>query len=108
MTSVRQISSGMLVETINGFNELTIQSTINDSKEDTAESNPKVANYTTNGKSPHKSILNRLIQRIIPYAILPIDQMITVDVAGIRETLDTRQTVLLKDIVTEAFGLLGR
>ena len=36
VTSERRISSDMLAETINGFNELTIQSTINDSEEDDA------------------------------------------------------------------------
>ena len=45
-TRARRISS------INGFNELTIKSTINDSEEDDKESDPnsdpKVANYTTN------------------------------------------------------------
>ena len=53
---------------INGFNELTIQSTINDSayydsEEDDTESdtniNPKVATYTNNGNSPHKSLTKR-------------------------------------------------
>ena len=55
-TSERRISSDNLAETINGFNEFTTQSTINDSEEDDAErypnSNPKVATYTTKGNSP--------------------------------------------------------
>ena len=68
MTSKRLISSDILAETINGFNELTIQSTINDSAyddsgEDDAESNsnsdPKVATYTTHGNSSHKLLTNR-------------------------------------------------
>ena len=79
MTSEGQISSYMLAETINGFNELTIQSAINDLEEDGVESNPKVATYTTNKNSPHKSILNRLIPKIIPGAILPSDQTIRYD-----------------------------
>ena len=36
VTSERRISSEILAETINGFNELTIQSTINDSEKDDA------------------------------------------------------------------------
>ena len=55
--------SDILAETINGFNELTIQSTINDSEEDDAESdqnrNSKVDTYTTNGNSPHTLLTNR-------------------------------------------------
>ena len=69
---------------------------------------------TTNGNSPHKLILNRLIPKIIPGVISPIDQTITEDVAGIGETLDARQTVLSKEIVMDAArsgacisGLLG-
>ena len=105
MISERQISSDIITEPINGFNELTIKSTINNSEEDEAEtdpnSNPKVANYTTNGNYPYKLILNRLIPEIIPGAIRPIDQTITEEVEGIRETLDAHQMVLLKEIVTD-------
>ena len=90
---------------------MIIQSKINDSEyydseEYDAESdpnrNPKVATYTTNRNSPHKSILNRLISNIIPGTILQIDQKITEDVAVIGETLDKRQTVLSKEIVVDA------
>ena len=85
---------------------MTIQSTINNSGEDDTESdpniNPKVATYTTNGDSPHKLILNRIVPNIIPGAIRLIDQTTTEDVAGIEDTLDARQTVLLKEIVTDA------
>ena len=99
MTSNRQISS------INGFNELTLQSTINDSEENDAESdpnsNPKVTTYTTNENSPQKLFINRLIPKIVPGAIRLIDQTITEDVTGIGETLDARQKVLSKDIVTD-------
>ena len=106
VTSERRISLDMLSETINGFNELTIQSTINDSEEDDAESdpnsNPKVATYTTNGNSPQKLILNRLIPKIIPGAIHPMEQTITDNLVVIRETLDPRQTILSKETVTDA------
>ena len=86
MTSKKGIYS------INEFNELRIKSTINDSDGDDAESNPssdpKVATYTTNRKSPQKLFNNRFIPDIIPGAIRPIDQMIMEGVTGIRETLD--------------------
>ena len=59
-------------------------------------------NDTTNGNYRHKLILNRLIPKIIPGAIIPIDQTITEDVTGIGETLDACQTVLSKKIVTYA------
>ena len=115
VTSERRIYLDMLAEIIIGFNELTIQSTINNSEEDDAESDPKVATYTTNGNSPHKWILNQLIPNIIPGAIRPIDQTITEDVAVIGETLEAHQTVISKEIVTDAArsdvlisGLLGR
>ena len=62
----------------------------------------KVATYNTNGKSPHKLIFNRITPKTIPGAIRPIDQTITKDVAGITDTLDARQTVLSKEIVTDA------
>ena len=81
MTSERRIYL------VNGFNELTIQSTINDSEEDDSEiypnRDPKVSTYTTNGNYPHKLFINRLIPNIIPGAIRPIDQPITEDVVGI-------------------------
>ena len=106
----------VLEKTINGFNELTIQSTINKSEEDDAERNPnsnaKIATYTTNRNSPHKSILNRRIPKIIPGAIRMIDQTITKDVAVTIENLDVRQTVILKEIGMDTArvfsGLLGR
>ena len=99
VTDERQITSDILVETIEIFNVLTIQLTINDStyynlEEDDAESDPnsdaKVATHTsdgkkikvtdtetTNGNSPHKLLINRLIPDIIPVVIPPIDQTIT-------------------------------
>ena len=99
VTSERRISSR------NGFNELTIQSTINGSEEDEAESdpnsNPKVSQYTTNRNSPHKLFINLTIPKIIPGAIRLIDQTITKHVVGIRETLDARQNMLSKEIVTD-------
>ena len=97
---------------------MTIKSTIKDSayynsEEHNAISDPKsdslVATHTSEGNkgkitdtditninSPHKLILNRIIPNIIPYAIHPIYQTITEDVAIIGETLDARQTVLSK------------
>ena len=70
MTSERRTSSNIMAETINIFNELTIQSTIKDSayydsEEDDTERDPniypKVANYTTNVNPPHKLFINWLI-----------------------------------------------
>ena len=83
VTNERQISLEIMVKTIKGFNGLTIKSTINNSayynsEEDDAESNPnsdpKVATHTsdgnkrkvtdtdtTNGNSPRKLLINRLI-----------------------------------------------
>ena len=106
MTSERRISSDILAETINVFNELMIQSTINDSEEYDAESNPninpKVATYTPNRNYPNKLFINRIIPEITPGAIPPIDQTITEEDAGTGEILKLRQTILLKDIVTDA------
>ena len=91
---IATVTSERRISPINGFNELTIQSTINNSEEDDAESNPnsdpKVATYTTNGNYLLKLFINRLIPKIIPGAIHPIDQPITEDVAITRETLDAR------------------
>ena len=85
---------------------MTIQSTINNSGEDDTESDPnsdpQVATYTTNGNSPHKLILNRPITKIILGPIRPIDQTITEVVAVIGETLDVHQTIISKEIVTDA------
>ena len=57
---------------------------------------------TTNINSPHKLFLNRIIPKIIPGTIRPIYQKITEDVVRIGETSDARQTVLSKEINTEA------
>ena len=57
---------------------------------------------TTNGNSPNKLILHRLVPKIIPCAIRTIYQTITEDVVRIGETSDARQTVLSKEIVTDA------
>ena len=124
MIKERRFASGILKETIKEFHGLTIQLTISnsayyDSEEHDAVSDTKsdllVATHTSDGNErkitdtdttkinpPHKLILNRLIPNIIPGAIHLIDHTITEDVAGIRETLDTRQTVLLKEIVRDA------
>ena len=94
MTHDRQISSGILEETIKGFNGLTIQSTINNStyynsEEDETESDPnsdpRVATHTSDGKkikvtdidtsngnSPQKHLVNQIIPEIILVAIPPI------------------------------------
>ena len=112
MTSERRISLDVLAETINGFNELTIQSTINDSayydsEEDDAKRDPnrypKVDTHTSDGKkrkvtdtdtnngnSPRKLLINRLIPEIVPVSIPPIDQTIAEDAAGSGETLNAR------------------
>ena len=78
VTSERRIYLDILVEMINGFNELMIQSTINNSEEDDVESdpnsNPKVDTYTTNGNSPHKLLTNREIPAIIQGIIPPVNQ----------------------------------
>ena len=97
---IASVANERRISLINRFNELTMQSTINDSEEDDAESDPKVATYTNNGNSPQKLFINQLIPNIIPVAISLIDQPITEDVAVIRETLEARQTVLSKEIVT--------
>ena len=124
VTNERRIASDTLKETIQKVHGLTIQPTISnsvyyDSEEHNAVSDPKSDSLldthtsdgkerkisdtdTTNSKTPHKLILNRLIPNTISGAIRPIDQTITEDVAGIRETLDARQTVLSKEIVTDA------
>ena len=57
---------------------------------------------TTSRNSPHKLILNGLISKIIPGTICPIGQMIMEDVEVIGESLDVRQTVISKEITTDA------
>ena len=83
-----------------------IKSTIKNSEEDDAESdpnsNPKVDTYTNNGNFPHTWILNWHIPNIIQGAIRPIEQTILEGVAVIKETLDAQQTILLKKIVTNS------
>ena len=99
MTSERRISS------INGFKELTIQSTINKSDVDDAESNPssdpQVSTYITNRKSLKNLFNNRFTPKIIPGEINPIEQLVTEDDPLIRETLNAHQTMILKEIVTD-------
>ena len=137
MKNERQIALDVLKETIKEFHGQTIQSKIRDSAYYDSEEHDAVSdqksdslvathasdrskrkitdNYTIKGNSTHKLILNRLIPKTTPGAIRTIDQAITEDVAGIGETLDVRQTVLSKDIITDAarsgariYGLLGR
>ena len=111
VTSERQISSEIMAETINGFNELKIQSTINDSayddsEEDDAESDPnsdpKVATYTTNRKSPQKLFTNREIPAIIQGVIPPVNQTTADGVKTSRRALHAVHEVLHKEIVTGA------
>ena len=102
---------------------MTIQSTISDSAYYDSEGNSAVSNPksdsliatqtsdgnerkitdtdTTNGNPPHKLILNWIIPKIIPGAIRLIYQTIMEYMAGIRETLDARQIVILNKIVTD-------
>ena len=113
----------IMKETIKKFHGLMIQSTISDSAYSDLEEHNSVSNLksdylisthtsdiserkitdtdTTNGKTPHKLILTRLIPKIIPGAIWPIEQMITGDVTGIREALDARHMCHSKEIVTD-------
>ena len=85
----------------------------NDAEED-PKRNPLVATHTsdrnkikftdtdtTNGNSPRKLLINRLVPEIIPVAILPIDQKIAEDAARSGETLHVRRTILLKEISTD-------
>ena len=94
----------ILVEKIHGFNELKIQSIINDSEEDEAESDPnsniKIATYTTNGNSSHKLLTNREISVIIQGNIPPVNQKTVDGVATSRGDLHAVCTVLHKEIVT--------
>ena len=124
VTNARSISSDILAETIKGFNGLMIQSTINyyvyyNSEEDDAEINPnsdlkvdtqtsdekkrKVTDTeTTNGNSPCKLLINRIIPETTPFKILPIDQPIAYDAVGSGEILHARCKIISKDIVTGA------
>ena len=79
------------------INSEELVDTVSDSKSDPS-SNPKVATYTTNGNFPQKKSVPKIIQD----AILPIDQLVTEGLPGIQETLRARQTMLLKEIVTDA------
>ena len=63
--------------------------------------NPKVDNYTTNGKFTQKSLISRFVPKIIPVAIGPINQLVTNGVSGIQEILGSFQTVLPKASVTD-------
>ena len=109
MTSERRISLDILAETINGFNQLTIQSTVNDSEyydseENNAESDPnsdkKLATYTTNGNFPHKLLTNREIPAIVQ-GVIPLVKQTTADLfATSRRTLHVVRSVLHKEIVT--------
>ena len=55
---------------------------------------------TTNGNSPRKLLINRIILEIIPASTPPIEQKITEDAAGSVETFHARRTILSKEIVT--------
>ena len=129
MTYDRQIDSCIFLETIKEFKGCTIQSTISDSAQSNSKeqgdvisdseeqvnvisnseemvyavsdpkSDPKVATYTTNGNFAQKKLKNRFFPKIIQDAIRLIDQLVTEDVPGIRDTLGKHQTVLLKEII---------
>ena len=120
----RRIYSYILAETIYFLNELTIQSTINDSKynnseEDDAESDPKsdslVATHTsdrnemkitdtdtTNRNSTHKLLTNREIPAIIQGVIPPVNQTTADGVATYIRALHAVLAVLHKEIVMGA------
>ena len=57
---------------------------------------------TTNLKSPHKLLINRIIPDIIPVVILPVHQMTADRVAASVDTLHAVRTVLSKNIITDA------
>ena len=107
----RQTSLGVMAETNNGFNELTILSTITNysykiSEEDDAErdpnSNPKVATYITNINPPHKLLKNREIPSIIQGVIPPVNQTTADGVTTSRGDLHAIRTVLHNKIATGA------
>ena len=120
----RQISLDILAEMIKGFKGLTLQSTMNysayyHSDENDAKSDPKSDELvdthssdgkkrrvtdtdTTNGTSPHKLLINRLIPDIIPVVILPMNQTTVDGVAEIGGTLHAVRMILFKDIVVDA------
>ena len=85
---IARVTSEKRISSINGFSELMIQSTINNSDDDDAESdpnsNPKISNYTIKGNSQQKLFNNRFIPNIIPGAICLIAHLITEDVPGFR------------------------
>ena len=120
----RQIYANVLSETIIGFRILTLDSTMNSSEyyhseENDAENDPnrypKVATHssdrkkikvtdtdTTNENSPHKLLINWIIQEIILVEILLIEQTISEDGAEIGEILHVYCTIISKKIVIDA------
>ena len=66
---IATVTSERRISPINGFNELTIQSTINNSEEDDTEIDPnselKVGTYTNNRNSLHELLKKREILAII-------------------------------------------
>ena len=69
----------------------------------TSDRKKKVTNtYTTNGNSPQKLLINRLIPDIISVIIPPIDPQIAYGFAASNVNLHAHQTISLKNIVTDA------
>ena len=75
------------VDAINDSEELV--DTVSDRKIDPS-SNPKVATYTTNRKSPQNLLRSHFVPEIIQGAIGPINQIITKDMKGIQKILGSR------------------
>ena len=114
----------ILIETIKGFNRLTLQSTIKNSADDhsnknVAESDPKrnslIATHTsggnerkitdidtTKGNSPHELLTSREIPAIIQGVIQSVNQKTADGVATSGWNLHAVRAVLHKEIVTGA------
>ena len=92
-----QYDSNKQVDAINDSNKQV--DIINDSEElvdagsdpkSDPSSDPKVATYTTNRKSPQNLLRSQLCPEIIQGAIGPINQIVNEDVTGIQEILGSR------------------
>ena len=66
--------------------------------------NPKVATHSTNGNFTQILLISRFVPMIVPVTIGPIHPLITADVMVVQDVLSPRQTVLLKESVTDAAG----
>ena len=56
---------------------------------------------TSNGNSPQKLLINRIIPEIIPFFIPPIEPTTTDGVVASGGTLHVRRTIISKTIVTD-------